>query len=121
MPASRKPPRKGPATPSSKSASAAVKLPDRRAMESFMSAIGAPRAKSARDKAQDVMYQAWDQAEPSKRIALANKALTISPLCADAYVLQADCIDHAARRFAHTGSGVSDHGLHGKALYDDAA
>jgi tetratricopeptide (TPR) repeat protein len=59
-------------------------------MESFMSAIGAPRAKSARDKAQDVMYQAWDQAEPSKRIALANKALTISPLCADAYVLLAE-------------------------------
>src|SRR5271169_6155492 len=90
MPASRKPPRKGPATPSSKSPSAAVKLPDRRAMESFMSAIGAPRAKSATEKAQDVMYQAWDQAEPSKRIALANKALTISPLCADAYVLLAE-------------------------------
>ena len=59
-------------------------------MESFMSAIGAPRAKSATDKAQDVMYQAWDQAEPRKRIALANKALTISPLCADAYVLLAE-------------------------------
>ncbi len=55
-----------------------------------MSAIGAPRAKSATDKAQDVMYQAWDQAEPRKRIALANKALTISPLCADAYVLLAE-------------------------------
>ena len=34
------------------------KIPDRRAMESFMSAFGAPRAKSATDKAQDVMYQA---------------------------------------------------------------
>ena len=55
-----------------------------------MSALGAPRAKSATDKAQDVMYQAWDQAEPRKRIALANKALTISPLCADAYVLLAE-------------------------------
>ncbi len=90
MPASRKPRRKGPVSPSSKSAPRAVKLPDRRAMESFMSAIGAPRAKSATDKAQDVMYQAWDQAEPRKRIALANKALTISPLCADAYVLLAE-------------------------------
>ncbi len=90
MPASRKPPRKGPVSPSSKSVPRAVKLPDRRAMESFMSAIGAPRAQSATDKAQDVMYQAWDQAEPRKRIALANKALTISPLCADAYVLLAE-------------------------------
>ena len=90
MPASRKPPRKGPATSSSKSASAGVKLPDRRAMEGFMSAIGAHRAKSATDKAQNVMYQAWDQAEPRKRVALANKALTISPLCADAYVLLAE-------------------------------
>jgi hypothetical protein len=45
MPASRKPPRKGPTTPSSKSESGAVKLPDRRVMESFMSAIRpGPRA-----------------------------------------------------------------------------
>jgi hypothetical protein len=36
------------------------------------------------------MYEAWDQADPRKRIALANKALTISPLCADAYVLLAE-------------------------------
>src|SRR5271157_6607674 len=90
MPASRKSGLKDPVSPSSKSAPRAVKLPDRRAMESFMSAFGAPRAKSATDKAQDVMYQAWDQAEPRKRIALANKALTISPLCADAYVLLAE-------------------------------
>ena len=90
MPASRKPRRKGPVSPSSKSAPGAVKLPDRRAMESFMSAIGTRRAESATDKAQDVMYEAWDQAEPRKRIALANKALTISPLCADAYVLLAE-------------------------------
>ena len=55
-----------------------------------MSAIGGRRANESTDKAQDVMYQAWDQAEPRKRIALANKALTISPLCADAYVLLAE-------------------------------
>ena len=59
-------------------------------MESFISAIFAPRAESAADKAQDIMYEAWDQADPRKRIALANKALTISPLCADAYVLLAE-------------------------------
>jgi len=66
-------------------------------MESFMSTISAPRAKSAIDKAQDVMYQAWGQPEPRKRIALANKALTISPLCADAYVLLAEETANSAK------------------------
>jgi tetratricopeptide (TPR) repeat protein len=33
------------------------------------------------------MYQAWDAMNPRQRIALAHKALSISPLCADAYNL----------------------------------
>ena len=90
MPVSRKPRRKGLVTPSSRDAPEAVKLPDRRAMESFMLAILARRAGSVTDKAQDVMYEAWDQADPRKRIALANRALTISALCADGYVLLAE-------------------------------
>ena len=35
------------------------------------------------------MYDAWDQTTAPARIALARKALAISPLCADAYVLLA--------------------------------
>ena len=65
-------------------------LPDRRAMEGFMSAIGGRRANDETGRAQEVMYEAWDQTNPRARVALAHKALTISPLCADAYVLLAE-------------------------------
>ncbi|MDR6790732.1 tetratricopeptide (TPR) repeat protein [Sphingomonas sp. BE138] len=44
---------------------------------------------SAIDDAQDVMYDAWD-ASGAERVRLARKAVEISPLCADAYVLLAD-------------------------------
>jgi tetratricopeptide (TPR) repeat protein len=36
------------------------------------------------------MYDAWDQSSPRARVDLAHKALAISPLCADAYVLLAE-------------------------------
>ena len=35
-------------------------------------------------KAQDMMYDAWEVSDPKQRIALARKALEISPDCADA-------------------------------------
>ncbi|MBI1801016.1 MAG: tetratricopeptide repeat protein [Chloroflexi bacterium] len=41
------------------------------------------------EQAQDVMYEAWN-AEGKRRVELARKALTISPDCADAYVLLAE-------------------------------
>jgi tetratricopeptide (TPR) repeat protein len=55
-----------------------------------MSAIGGRRASDAIAKAQEVMYKAWDQTSTRARVALAHKALAISPLCADAYVLLAE-------------------------------
>ena len=55
-----------------------------------MSAIGGRRANDETGRAQEVMYEAWDQTNPRARVALAHKALTISPLCADAYVLLAE-------------------------------
>jgi tetratricopeptide (TPR) repeat protein len=42
------------------------------------------------DRAQELMYQAFEEANPAKRIALAHDALAISPDCADAYVLLAE-------------------------------
>jgi thioredoxin-like negative regulator of GroEL len=42
------------------------------------------------DQAQDIIYQAWETSSPKKRIALATKALAISPDCADAYVILAE-------------------------------
>ena len=65
-------------------------LPDRRAMESDLAAIGARSRDDAIAKAQEVMYEAWDRATSRSRIALAHKALAISPLCADAYNLLAE-------------------------------
>jgi tetratricopeptide (TPR) repeat protein len=92
MPAPKKP--RGKATsivpqPKTKTAVAGGALPDRRAMESYLAAIGARRRDDAIAKAQDVMYEAWDRTSSRSRIALAHKALTISPLCADAYNLLA--------------------------------
>ena len=59
-------------------------LPDRRAMESFLAAITGHRGDDATAKAQDSMYEAWERTTSRSRIALARKALDISPLCADA-------------------------------------
>jgi len=39
------------------------------------------------EAAQEIMWAAWEAGTRKRRIALANKALAISPLCADAYVL----------------------------------
>jgi tetratricopeptide (TPR) repeat protein len=92
MPVSKKPSRKAAsALPKSKTKTpSAGALPDRRAMESVLAAIGARSRDDAIAKAQEVMYEAWDRATSRSRIALAHKALAISPLCADAYNLLAE-------------------------------
>ena len=46
--------------------------------------------REAIEKAQDVIYDAWERATARSRIALARKALAISPLCADAYSILAE-------------------------------
>ena len=40
--------------------------------------------------AQDIIYDAWEVTDPKRRVALARKALEISPDCADAYTLLAE-------------------------------
>jgi tetratricopeptide (TPR) repeat protein len=40
-------------------------------------------------RAQSLIYDAWEAETPAQAVALAAKALEISPLCADAYVLMA--------------------------------
>jgi tetratricopeptide (TPR) repeat protein len=87
MPASKKPRRKsGIRAPSA--AREAVPLPDRRAME--LAAFGGRGRDDAIARAQDVMYQAWETTNRRQRTALAQKALSVSPLCADAYNLLAE-------------------------------
>src|SRR5919199_2203548 len=93
MPVSKKPrAKKATKAPSRSGAAAAPALPDRRAMERFMAALSGACGGSddPTAKAQDVMYEAWEQTTARSRIALARKALSISPLCADAYVLLAE-------------------------------
>lgn len=41
------------------------------------------------ERAQDLVYEAWDYADRQKRLSLAFEALKISPYCADAYNLLA--------------------------------
>src|SRR5712671_1778797 len=48
------------------------------------------------DDAQDLIYQAWEIPNPKRRMALASKALAISPDCADAYVLLAKAANSPA-------------------------
>jgi tetratricopeptide (TPR) repeat protein len=70
-----------------------VPLPDPRSMESVLASIGRGAAAYASDEAlfeaQDLMYEAFD-ARGARRAALARQALTISPDCADAYLLLAE-------------------------------
>ena len=73
-----------------RTAAALAPIPDRRAMESHLAGLADHRGESALDAAQDLMYDAWDAAGKRARVALARKALRVSPLCADAYVLLAE-------------------------------
>jgi len=78
--------------PGTKSASV-FPLPDPRAMEGMLAAIGRGAAHYAADEAlfqaQDLMYEAFE-AQGVRRAALAREALAISPDCADAYLLLAE-------------------------------
>lgn len=91
MPVSKKPrAKKTKKVPSRSEAAATPAPPDRRAMEGFLAAISGRGGDEPTAKAQDMMYEAWEQTTSRSRIALARKALGISPLCADAYVLLAE-------------------------------
>lgn len=45
------------------------------------------------DRAQDLVYDAWEAPTRKRRLALAHEALALSPDCADAYLLLADEAD----------------------------
>ncbi len=55
-------------------------------------------AESALLRAQEIIYDAWEAAKPPARIEKALKALRVSPLCADAYLLLAQaCRDRTSK------------------------
>ncbi|NOY97632.1 MAG: tetratricopeptide repeat protein [Chloroflexi bacterium] len=81
---------------------------DRRAMEGDMAKMFGGFDGGLKDpalkKAQKLMYKAWDEQNSAKRINMAHQALSISPDCADAYVLlaeeEADTLQRSAELYA---------------------
>ncbi|MFN8489756.1 MAG: hypothetical protein U0350_19380 [Caldilineaceae bacterium] len=81
---------------------------DRRAMEGDLAHLIPSRAHSPLDRAQDLMYQAWEERNPARRIILAHEALALSPDCADAYVLLAEEeADTVGRALAYYEQGIA--------------
>ena len=58
-------------------------------LAAMLSQVMNPRLSDAVDEAQEVIFDAWECDDPKRRIALAKKALKISPDCADGYLLLA--------------------------------
>lgn len=90
MPVSKTKPKKKPAKPGKKKRPAPLLL-NKAVVDALMAAFAKNRDQTDQtdpvEAAQDIMYDAWDATDRKKRIALAKKALTVSPNCADAYVL----------------------------------
>lgn len=72
-------------------------------------------------EAQQAVYSAWESGDPARRIALAKRALEISPDCADAYVLLAEHTGDLgeATRLNGLGVEVGMNALGPKAFEDD--
>lgn len=85
----RRPPARPRKTGSVRTSNIAAPGADMAALTAALNNAVAAIDTSAIDDAQDVMYDAWD-ASGAERVRLARKAVEISPLCADAYVLLAD-------------------------------
>jgi tetratricopeptide (TPR) repeat protein len=86
-------------------------LPDRRAMEKILreltGGLGGEKAEeTALDRAQEVMYHAFD-ASAAEQVRLARKALEISPDCADAHVLLAELAGTMEEARKHYEQGVA--------------
>jgi len=105
------------------SAASAQPLPSLRAMEGVMAGMfgGVDGDEgTAVDRAQQVMYDAWEATEPKRRIALARKALAISGDCADAYVLLAEEVRdrHEARQLLEQGVAAGERAL-GQGFFEE--
>ncbi|MFV2073219.1 MAG: tetratricopeptide repeat protein [Thermoanaerobaculales bacterium] len=66
--------------------------PSLQSMEGLLAGIGGMGRgrRSAVDEAQEIMYDAWEAPTRQRAVALAKKALEVSPDCADAYNLLAE-------------------------------
>ncbi|MBI2940902.1 MAG: hypothetical protein HYY04_10735 [Chloroflexi bacterium] len=61
-------------------------------LQDMLTRGGVPRRQAGTplERAQDLMFDAWESPAPRERVRLALKALQVSPDCADAYVLLAE-------------------------------
>ncbi|MBN2385484.1 MAG: hypothetical protein JXB85_00585 [Anaerolineales bacterium] len=99
---------------------------DRRALEGDMAAMLGGGVMGFKDpdvrKAQELMYQTWNEYNPARRIVMAHQALSISPDCADAYVLlaeeEADTLLRAAELYRQ-GMQAGERAL-GKKMFKEA-
>jgi hypothetical protein len=105
-----------------KIAAAAATLPDRRLLEALLAALGADKqGDSDLERAQDLIYDAWDAPDRRRRVALAKKALAISPLCADAYSIlaqEAQSPDEAVALYRQ-GVDAGEHAIGETAFTED--
>ncbi len=102
---------------------------DRRSMESALSKVagelgaGSESRNPALVRSQQLMYRAWEEANPARRIALAHEALEISNQCADAYVLlaeeEADTLNRALELYGQ-GMEAGAHALGAKYFEEKA-
>jgi tetratricopeptide (TPR) repeat protein len=81
---------KGAGASKKKSQADEAKLPDKQKMKEFMARMLDAPPRSPLQAAQEIIYDAWDAPTRARCVALAKKALEISPDCADAYVLLAE-------------------------------
>ena len=75
------------------------------------------------ERAQDLVYSAWETDKPARRAEIARKALAISPLCADAYVIlahQAEKGSDDALALWKQGVEAGEAALGERAFEDDA-
>lgn len=82
----------------------------------------APPPSTPLERAQELIYDAFDTEDSNRRVRLAKKALSISPDCADAYVVLAEETDdrERAREYYEKGVEVGKRAL-GEAMFAEEA
>src|SRR5262249_41532931 len=91
-------------------------------VESGGARIGPGVARTPLEEAQDVMYEAWESPK-GRAIQLARKALSISPDCADAYVVLAQTLAKTTPReleLYELGVKAGERALGKEAFVEDA-
>ncbi len=69
--------------------------------------LGGFEPRTPLEQAQEIIYEAFDTPSSAKRVKLAKKALSISPDCADAYVLLAQGTSSVTKAIEYYQQGVA--------------